>query len=226
MLLRFLEVYVFPNESDNYRTARNALLEEELLLKKATERVAALRRALPLGGPVPENYEFLDARTNAKVRMNELFAPHDTIILYNFMFAPGAKKPCPSCTSFIDGIEGNVQYIEEQANFAVVAKAGPAELKAWADNRGWRRVKLLSSKNNKYNAHYRGENEAGVQLPAMNVFHLKGATIHHTYALESLFGPRPTGGDPRHADAMWPLWNVLDLTPSGRGEDWYPNFQT
>ena len=48
----------FPNEDGEYRQARDALLAEEIELKRHMERVAAQRRALPPGGLVPEDYVF------------------------------------------------------------------------------------------------------------------------------------------------------------------------
>ena len=48
----------FPGESAEYRAARDRLLEQEIELRRAMEAVAASRRALPPGGPVPEDYVF------------------------------------------------------------------------------------------------------------------------------------------------------------------------
>ena len=48
----------FPSESPQYRRARNALLEQEMELRRQVERVAAQRRALPPGGEIPEDYVF------------------------------------------------------------------------------------------------------------------------------------------------------------------------
>jgi predicted dithiol-disulfide oxidoreductase (DUF899 family) len=96
----------YPNESDEYRAARNALLDDEISLRAQIETVAAKRRALPLGGEVPQDYVFERiGRTNMPetVKMSELFGPHDTLILYSFMYGPERELPCPGCTHLLDG---------------------------------------------------------------------------------------------------------------------------
>src|SRR5580658_5764110 len=88
----------YPNESAEYRVARNALLEEEIALRKQIEAVAAKRRSLPPGGKVPEDYVFERIGSNSmpeKVKMSELFGRHDTLILYSFMYGPERELPCP-----------------------------------------------------------------------------------------------------------------------------------
>jgi predicted dithiol-disulfide oxidoreductase (DUF899 family) len=127
------------------------------------------------------------------------------------------------CTSFLDSIEGAIDHLTQRANFAVVAKSPLARVKKIAKARGWRRLPLLSSANNTYNLDYHGENAAGGQLPMMNVFVRRNGAIYHSYATELHFMPADKGQNQRHIDMMWPLWNMLDLTPEGRGADWYPS---
>src|SRR6476469_2988590 len=72
----------YPNESTEYRAARNALLTDEIALRAQIEAVAAKRRALPPGGKVSEDYVFERIGKNAtpeKVKMSELFGSHDTL---------------------------------------------------------------------------------------------------------------------------------------------------
>lgn len=89
----------FPNESGDYRRARNALLAEEIELRRHIERVAAQRRALPPGGTVPADYRF-DGE-DGPVSFSELFAGKDTLIVYSYMFGPERQEPCPMCTSML-----------------------------------------------------------------------------------------------------------------------------
>lgn len=91
----------FPGESASYREARDQLLEAEIKLRKNMEEVAALRRKLPLGGEVPQDYVFTagasdlnDTKTEKKVHFSELFAPgKDSLIIYSFMFGPNMPEP-------------------------------------------------------------------------------------------------------------------------------------
>lgn len=211
----------FPGESTRYRTARNRLLMAEADLRRHVERVARMRRKLPLGGPVPEDYVF-DEGSN--VRLSELFRDGlDTLLIYSYMFSPQMKQPCPMCTSFLDSVEGAAVHLSQRANLAVVAKSPISRIRQLAESRGWRRIRLLSSANNNYNRDYHGETPDGGQLPMLNVFVRRKGKIHHFYATELQFMPPDKGQNQRHIDMMWPLWNLLDLTPEGRGEGWFPS---
>ncbi len=210
----------FPNESPAYRAARNKLLAEEIALRRQTEKVAALRRALPQGGEVPEDYVFEDA--DGEVRFSQLFVTGNSLVAYSFMFGPKMKEPCPMCTSMLDALNGNAVHITQRVNLVVIAKSPIERILAFAGSRGWNRLRLLSSERNSYNRDYHGEDEQGGQMPMLNVFTKKDGALRHFYATEMMFGTADPGQNERHIDPLWPLWNVLDLTPEGRGSDWYP----
>ena len=214
----------FPNESPAYRSARNALLDAEKALHQQVIAVASLRQKLPPGGRV-EDYAFEEMSKNGRTRtvqLSELFAPgKDTLVLYSFLFGPKMKKPCPMCSSFLDGINGNARHLGQRVNLAVVARSPIARIRAFARERGWGNLRLLSSAGNTYSRDYHGEAPDGEQVPILNVFTRKDGEIRHFYGTEAVFAPDP-GHDPCHLDLMWPLWNVLDVTPEGRG-NWYPN---
>lgn len=218
----------FPGETAAYREARDKLLEAEIELRRATESVAAQRRALPLGGEVPDDYTFQEIvgdygkSTKRQVRMSELFENKDTLILYNFMYGPKMKRPCPMCTSIIDSMDGAARHVTQRVNLAVVAKSPIERIREFAKERGWRHVRLLSSGSSTYNQDYGGEDESGEQMPAMNVFVRRDGKIFHSWNTELMFAPREAGQDFRHVDTIWPLWNLLDVTPEGRGETWTP----
>lgn len=220
----------FPGESRQYRRARNKLLREEIDLRRRIEKVAALRRRLPLGGEVAEDYVFeegapdlTDRKTVRQARMSELFRPgKETLILYNFMYGPNMQQPCPMCTSLLDGLHGNARHAAQRINFAVVAKSPVQRIRDFARQRGWVNFRVLSSEKNSYNTDYHGENADGNQLPALNVFVRRGDEIRHFYNTELFFVHAEKGQHPRHVDLIWPLWNLFDLTPEGRGTDWYP----
>jgi predicted dithiol-disulfide oxidoreductase (DUF899 family) len=210
----------FPNESAKYRTARNRLLKSELALRAAIEKVAAARRKLPAGGEVREDYLF-DSEAG-KVRLSELFQRGDTLVAYSFMYGPKMANACPMCTSFLDGLDGNAQHIAQRANLVVIAKSPLERIVEYARGRGWRNLRLLSSAGNSYNRDYHGEDESGAQWPMLNVFRRRQGKVRHFWGSELLDAKPAKGQNPRHNDLMWPLWNVLDATPEGRGRDWYP----
>jgi predicted dithiol-disulfide oxidoreductase (DUF899 family) len=230
----------FPGETNEYREARDRLLEAEIELRRSIERVAAARRELPLGGPVPEDYVF--EGPGGEVRFSELFEPgKDTLVIYSFMFPrhpgderpgpsegqtarlPLAETPCPSCTSILDSLDGAAPHITQRVNLAVVAKSSLPRILAFAKERGWRRLRLLSSAGNTYNRDYFAETPEGNQMPILNVFVRSGDVVRHVWGTELMDAPVEPGEEPRHVDLIWPLWNVLDLTPEGRGTDWQPS---
>ncbi len=231
-----------PGESTEYRAARNRLLEQEVELRRAMEAVAAARRELPAGGVVPEDYVFQGAGDDGSptdVRLSGLFEPgKDSLAIYSFMFPrdpsddrpgpragrtallPLAEGPCPSCTALLDQLDGAAEHARPHMNLAVVAKAPLARLLTFADERGWRRLRLLSSSANTYNRDYLAETAEGHQRPMLNVFHRDGETIRHFWGSELFYAPTDAGQDPRHVGTLEPVWNLFDLTPEGRPPDW------
>ena len=152
--------------------------------------------------------------------MSELFADGmDTLFLYGFMYGPTMERACPSCSSIIDAFNGNAKHISENITIAIVAKSPIERIAEFATQRGWNNLTFLSSANNSYGRDYHAESEEGGQMPMANVFKRDKNGIHHFWATELMY--EAFDGDPRHMDMMWPLWNVLDTTPSGRG-DWNP----
>lgn len=204
-----------PNESVEYRTARNALLAAELDLRAKTEEVAALRRALPLGGEIPEDYAFRSLTTET-VHLSSLFGKSDTLIVYSLMYGPSATAPCPMCSAFLDGLNSQVDHVTQKVSLAVVAQNTPEKLTALKDDMGWNALPLYSALGTSYQSDYLAQSDDGSQLPILNVFQRNAVGIHHFWSSEMFF--EPSEWQPRHVDAAWPLWNLLDFTPAGRGE--------
>jgi predicted dithiol-disulfide oxidoreductase (DUF899 family) len=215
----------FPGESREYRAARDRLLAAEVEFRRAEEQLAALRRKLPVGGKLKKDYVFEEQGPDGPrpVRLSQLFSDgKDSLLVYSFMYGPEMARPCPSCTSIIDGFNGQAVHITQRANFAVVAKSPLLRILEFARERGWRNLRLLSSHGNGYNRDYHGEHPEWGQMPMLNVFTRRRGQVHHFWASELLYAPPDRGQEPRHVDMLWPLWKALDLTPEGRGTDWHP----
>jgi predicted dithiol-disulfide oxidoreductase (DUF899 family) len=216
----------FPNESAEYRKARTALLEAEMELRRRIESVAAQRRALPPGGPVPQDYLFdgfdLASGWAGQRPLSALFGNKETLIVYSFMFGPKMAAACPSCTSILDALDGNSGAIRQRVELAVVARSPIDRIAEFAGERGWRSLRLNSSAANSYNLDYFGEDAEGAQWPMLNVFTRKDGEVRHSFGTELLFVKPEPGQNGRHVDMIWPLWNAFDFTPEGRGTDWYP----
>ena len=232
-----LEHLCFPGETAAYRSARNALLKEEMALRRQLERVSAQRRALPPGGAVAQDYEFeglaLDGNPIRK-RLSELFAQgQDSIALYSFMYGPERARPCPGCTHFLDSFDGVMRHSGQRLPVYIVAKSPMSRLLALARERGWDHLKFLSTAGNSYSRDYFGDSSglaAAMRLqqdfkngkewdmPIMNVFHRDDGVVRHFWASEMLYVPGEPHQDYRHNDLLDPLWNLFDLTPEGRGD--------
>jgi predicted dithiol-disulfide oxidoreductase (DUF899 family) len=214
----------FPNESEEYRNARDQLLRQEIQLRRQTERVAARRRALPPGGMLKEDYRF-NQGSSPEIRFSELFGDKPTLITYSMMFGPQRERPCPSCSALLDGLDGTSRHIEQHVNFVVIAKSPIDRIKAAARERGWRHLRFASSFGTTFNIDYFAEDRDGVEWPVLNVFRKDGAVLNHFYASEMMFTKPDPGQHFRHNGPIDQLWNMLDFTPLGRGTDWNPKLE-
>jgi predicted dithiol-disulfide oxidoreductase (DUF899 family) len=212
----------YPNESDDYRRARDALLAEEIELRRHIERVAEQRRKLPPGGEVAKAYGFVGEQ--GPVTFADLFRNKDTLVIYSYMFGPERETPCPMCTSLMGAWDHKVPDIEQRVAFACVARAPIERLKAAKQARGWRKLKIYSDTEGDYTRDYVSREDA--DIPAYNVFTRRQQdgkpVIHHFWSGEMGGAMADPGQDPRGAPDLDPLWLILDTTPEGRGKDWYP----
>ena len=207
----------YPNETPEYRSARNALLQEEEALITRVKAVAELRRKLPLGGRLKEDYVFVGANEHdlgREIRFSELFGDKKTLLLYSLMYGADWDKPCPSCTSLVDGFDRASISVTHHAAFTIVAKAPAKKLNAWAKARGWSHIRLVSAQNTEYLRDYRcqGDDPNTSLQPIMNVFTKRDDGIYHFWGTEM---------ESNHVDTVWAYWNLMDMTPEGR-----PNVET
>jgi len=208
----------FPNESDEYRRARDQLLAEEIELRRHIERVAELRRALPEGGAVTKNYVF--EGEGGQAALSDLFGGKQTLVIYSYMFGGQREQPCPMCTSFMSTWEGKLADVEQRIAFVFVARSPITRLIEAKKARGWTRHRIYSDISGDYTRDYVSATDADV--PGYNVFTRRDGSIRHFWSGEMGGSAADPGQDPRGAPDMDPLWTILDTTPEGRGKDWYP----
>lgn len=216
-----MTAFRFPNESDEYRAARDELLELEKDLRARVDAVAAKRRELPLGGRLKEDYRFEHVGEDGEVQevaFEELFGEHDSLLLYTMMFGADWDAPCPSCTSIVDAIDASCVPVSSHSALAVVSAAGARQLHAWSRRRGWR-VPTYSAGASSYVTDYFAIDSPGDPALAsmMNCFRRTPEGIFHFWGSE-LVGHPKENGHPNHVDLVWPFWNLLDMTPEGRGD--------
>ncbi|WP_084216726.1 DUF899 family protein [Pseudonocardia spinosispora] len=205
--------------SEEYREARRRLSEAELALRDQAEAVAALRRELPAGAVLPE-YRLTEVVGDEQraVTLADLFGEHDELVVYHLMFHPDDDEACPMCSMWVDGFNGVAAHIGQRAGLAAVAKAPVDKLRAYGRYRGWDRIRLVSAYESDLPADLGAESPGGGQWPALSVFTRDGTVVRHAYTQSADFPDRSARG----IDLLSPVWNVLDLLPSGRG-DWLPH---
>ena len=212
-----------PNESAEYLSKREEVRQAEIELRRQRERVAELRRALPKGATI-QDYEFLEGPTSlaegdepvTKVRLSELFtSPDRSLVIYHFMFGKNQTNPCPMCTAWIDAFNGVAHHLAQNVDLAIVAAADPATLRAHARNRGWDRLRLLSAGESTFKYDLGSEDRDGGQDSTISVFTRESdGTLRHFYSGHPWLAEDIKE---RGIDELIPVWNILDLTPQGRG---------
>jgi predicted dithiol-disulfide oxidoreductase (DUF899 family) len=209
----------YPNESTDYRRARQTLLAEEIELRRHIERVAEMRRALPPGGAVTKNYEFVGE--GGGIALPGLFGDKQTLVIFSYMFGPAREKLCPMCTSFMSAWDAKLPDVEQRIAFVFVARSPIERLISAKKARGWTRHRLYSDISGDYTRDYVSRDDA--DMPGYNVFTRRDGIVRHFWGGEMGLATADPGQDPRGAPDMDPLWTVLDTTPEGRGKDWYPS---
>ena len=208
----------YPNESADYRKARNALLAEEIEVRRHLERLAEMRRQLPPGGAVTKEYRF--EGENGPARFADLFGDKQTLVAYSYMFGPQRKRPCPMCTSLMSAWDGEAKDVEQRVAFVMIARSPIERLVDFKNERGWRYLELFSDTSGDYTRDYVSAEDGDV--PAFNVFTRRDGTIRHFWSSELGAKTADPGQDSRGAPELMPIWTILDSTPEGRGTDWYP----
>ncbi len=213
----------YPNESAAYRDARQALLVEEIELRRHIERVAEQRRALPAGGEVLKIYRFQGE--NGPVAFADLFGGKQSLVIYSYMFGPQRERPCPMCTSLLGAWNGEARDIAQRVGLAVIARSPIERLVAFKKERGWRDLQLYSDTTGEFSRDYHAIAPDGSDIPGFNVFTRRDGKIRHFWSGEMGFDQADPGQDPRGAPDLMPIWTVLDAVPEGRGTDWYPRLE-
>ena len=215
-----------PNESPEYLSKREELRLAEIELLKQRERVAALRRGLPKGATI-QDYEFLEGPTSLdegdepvrKVRLSDLFTgPDRSLVVYHFMYGKKQTSPCPMCTLLIDGLNGVAHHLAQNVDVAIIAAADPPALRKHGRTRGWDKLRLLSSGTSTFKYDLGSEDREGNQDSTVSVFTRDSdGTLRHFYSAHPSMA---NDIKERGLDLLTPVYNILDLTPQGRG-DWY-----
>lgn len=211
----------FPGESAEYAAARQALLVEEIELRRHLTRVAAQRQALPPGPVIAKDYRFKD-ESGFDASLLDLFGDHDTLITYFWMYGPQRERPCPMCTNWLGAVNGNAADIKQRAALKILGRSPVDRQFLFAQERGWRDLNFIQTVGNDYARDLGLLNPDGSENPALIVYRRDGDTVRLFWSSGMTGEMGDPGQDPRDAPDVASLWTMLDLTPEGRGTDWYP----
>lgn len=214
----------FPGESADYAAAREALLAEEIAFRRHQTRLSAQRQALPPGPIVDRDWTFKDEQ-GFDATLIDLFGDKDTLVTYFWMYGPERARPCPMCTNALGSLEGNAQDIRQRVAFKVLGRSPVARQYAFAQERGWRHLQFVQTVGDDYANAFGLLRDDGFEDPALIVFRRDGDGVRIFYRAEMPAEAADPGEDPRTAPDLAILWSILDLTPAGRGTDWYPKLQ-
>ncbi|HWW57455.1 MAG TPA: DUF899 family protein [Sphingopyxis sp.] len=213
----------FPGEDESYTKARKSLLAEEIDLRRKMTRIAEQRRQLP-PGPLMKDYRFKDAN-GSELGLADLFGGHDTLVSYFWMYGPERERPCPMCTNWLGSVDGNANDIRQRVAFKVFGRSPVERQKAFALERGWQALDFLQVIGDDYVKDFGLLMPDGSELAAIVVYKRGKDGVRLFWKSEMTAEMADPGQDPRDAPDIAALWNILDLTPSGRGTDWYPSLE-
>jgi predicted dithiol-disulfide oxidoreductase (DUF899 family) len=203
---------------DEWVKARKELLVKEKLLTRLKDELSQERRQLPWEA-VEKPYVFEGAA--GKQSLADLFGGRSQLMVYHFMFGPGWKEGCQSCSLIADHFDGlAIHLANRDVTLMVVSRAPFENIEAFKKRMGWK-FKWVSSFESDFNYDYQvsfpkqedvyynyGMTKFPSQeAPGLSVFY-KDKDIFHTY---SSYG--------RGLDILLGVYNFLDLAPKGRDED-------
>lgn len=216
---------VFAHESEIYARKREELLAEEIEVRRHLGRLAAQLRALPPGPAIEDDFRFIDAN-GQEVSLIEMFGGQDTLVIYHWMYGPERERPCPMCTATLGALNGNGADIAQRVALAITGRSKVERQLAFAAERKWDNLRFFQTIGDNWALRIGGlEPENGFEYPALLVLRRDGETVRLHWAAETNDEMADPGEDPRGAVELQSLWNLLDLTPEGRGTDWLPKLE-
>ena len=210
----------WAGEGADYRAARTALLAEEIELRRHATRLAEQRRALPPGPVIAKNYRFKD-ENGQEVGLIDLFGEKDTLVTYYWMYGPERERPCPMCTNMLGSVNGNAADIKQRVALKILSRSPVERQNAFAVERGWRDLDFVQTVGDDY-ARDLDLLQPDGEYPALTIYRKDGDQVRLFWASEMTREMADPGQDPRDYPDIAALWSMLDLTPEGRGTDWYP----
>jgi len=211
---------------DKWIAARKELLTKEKEFTRQRDELSKQRRELPWEA-VEKSYLFEGPKGNET--LGDLFGGRGELLVYHFMFGPGWKEGCQSCSYLADHFDGmTIHLANRDVTLAVVSRAPSNEIAAFQKRMGWK-FKWVSSFGNDFNYDYQvsatpeelatGEvyynygktTFPSHEMPGLSAFYKDATGIFHTYSAYA-----------RGLDILLGAYNFLDMAPKGRHEEGLP----
>jgi predicted dithiol-disulfide oxidoreductase (DUF899 family) len=215
---------LFPGESTQYAAARQALLKEEIEFRRHMTRLCEQRRQLPPGPEISKSYRFKD-ENGFEVGLLDLFGDKSTLVTYFWMYGPQRERPCPMCTNWLGAVNGNAADIKQRVALKILGRSPLERQYLFAQERGWQHLDFVQTVGDDYANDLGLIDETGAEWPALVVYRRDGDKVRLFWASEMSKEMADPSQDPRDAPDIASLWSILDLTPDGRGTDWYPKLR-
>ncbi len=184
--------------------ARSVLLQQEKALTRMKDAISAARRRMPMV-EVRSDYAFEGA--NGRATLLDLFDGRPQLIVQHFMFGPDWEEGCDGCSMMADHIGPLSHLHARRTSFVLTSRAPLDRLSAFRDRMGWQ-LPWYSTVGDAFNTDF-GATVDGEERQAISVFLRRGDRVFHTW---STF---------RRGEETFMLeFDLLDLTPFGRQEDW------
>jgi predicted dithiol-disulfide oxidoreductase (DUF899 family) len=188
--------------AEEWQSARNALLVKEKDYTRALDALAAERRRLPMVALDPAKYQFT-APDGRQVRLPGLFDGQRQLIIYHFMLEPGEDWLCGGCCTFTDNLAAGQWHLNARdTRLILMARAPQSQIEPVRRRFGWT-VPFYSSYGSQFN------DDMGLTSFGLSVLLRDGDEVFRSYFTTA-----------RGVDRLRMDFNLLDLTPYGRQEEW------
>jgi predicted dithiol-disulfide oxidoreductase (DUF899 family) len=188
--------------AEEWAAARAALLLKEKESTRALDTLAAERRRLPMVALDTQKYVFT-APDGRRVGLAELFDGHHQLVIYHFMLEPEQDWMCGGCCSFTDNLaRGQWHLNARDTRLILMARASQEEIAPVRRRFGWS-LPFYSSEGSEFN------DDMGLTAFGLSVLLRDGDDVFRTYFTTA-----------RGVDRLRTDFNLLDLTPYGRQEQW------
>lgn len=209
-------------DRETWLEQRTALLVEEKALTRQLDEVARRRRALPW---VRVEKEYTFETSDGPRSLEEVFQGRSQLVVYHFMMGPDWPEGCQSCSFWADNFNGVQTHLAARdTTFVAISRAPLGAIESYKKRMGWS-FDWISSLDTDFNMDFGVSFPEGHTNDAVYNYRSVAEPMEEVHGLSVL--ARDADGNVFHtystfargADIFNGAYQILDLTPNGRGED-------